>query len=47
MSQHQQVVIDYLQEKNRVLRKQLGSKRTCMNDDQRRRLDAKAKKLTF
>ena len=45
LSQPQQDVIDYLQEKNRVLRQQLGSKRLRLNDDQRRRLAVKAKKL--
>ena len=45
MSQQQQDVIDYLQEANRVLRKQLGNKRLHLNDDQRRRLAVKAKKL--
>ncbi len=38
-------VIDYLQEENRVLRQQLGSKQLRLGDDQRRRLAAKAKKL--
>jgi len=36
-------VIDYLHEQNRVLREQLGGKRLRLNDDQRRRLAAKAK----
>jgi putative transposase len=45
MSQQQQEVIGYLQEENRVLREQLGNKRLCLNDDQRRRLAVKAKKL--
>ena len=35
---NQQEVIDYLQEENRVLREQVGSKRLRLNDDQRRRL---------
>jgi hypothetical protein len=38
-------VIDYLEEENRLLRKQLGNKRLRLNDDQRRRLAVKAKKL--
>jgi putative transposase len=38
-------VIDYLQEENHVLRQQLGNKRLRLNDDQRRRLAAKAKML--
>src|SRR5437667_5612612 len=45
LNQQQQDVIDYLQEENRVLREQLGTKRLRLNDDQRRRLAVKAKKL--
>ena len=45
VNQHQRDVIDYLEEENRVLREQLGHKRLCLNDDQRRRLAVKAKKL--
>jgi transposase InsO family protein len=45
LGQHQRDVIDYLQEENRVLRQQLGTKRLRLSDDQRRRLAAKAKKL--
>jgi hypothetical protein len=45
LNQHQRDVIDYLEEENRVLREQLGSKRLRMNDDQRRRLAIEAKKL--
>jgi putative transposase len=45
LNQQQQDVIDYLQEENRVLREQLGCKRLRLNDDQRRRLAGKAKKL--
>ena len=45
LNQHQRDVIDYLEEENRVLREQLGNKRLRLNDDQRRRLAAKAKKL--
>jgi len=44
LNQHQRDVIDNLQEENRVLREQLGNKRLCLNDDQRRRLAVKAKK---
>src|SRR5436305_14020611 len=43
MNQRQLQVIDYLREENRVLREQLGGKRLRLNDDQRRRLAAKAK----
>lgn len=45
MSQQQQDVIVYLQGENRALREQLGIKRQRLNDDQRRRLAVKAKKL--
>src|SRR5882762_3806056 len=45
MNQHQQNVIKYLIEENRVLRKQIGCRRMRFNDNQRRRLAAKAKKL--
>jgi len=45
MNQRQLQVIDYLREENRVLREQLGGRRLWLNDDQRRRLAAKAKGL--
>jgi hypothetical protein len=45
LSQQQHEVIDDLQEENRVLREQLGSKRLRFNDEQRRRLAVKAKRL--
>ena len=45
MNQQQLQLIDYLGEENRVLREQLGEKRLRFNDDQRRRLAAKAKGL--
>jgi transposase InsO family protein len=45
MNQRQLQVIDYLREENRVLREQLGGRRLRLNDDQRRRLAAKAKGL--
>lgn len=45
LTQRQQDVIDYLQEENRVLRQQLGRRRLRLNDDQRRRLAVRAKKL--
>src|SRR6266852_6055961 len=45
MNQHQLHIIDYLREENRVLREQLGGRRVRLNDDQRRRLAAKAKGL--
>jgi putative transposase len=45
MNQHQLQMIVYLREENRVLRQQLGGRRLRFNDDQRRRLAAKAKGL--
>src|SRR6266849_6249250 len=45
MNQHQLQIIDYLREENRILREQLGGRRVRFNDDQRRRLAAKAKGL--
>ena len=45
MNQQQLQLIDYLREENRVLREQLAQKRLRFNDDQRRRLAAKAKGL--
>src|SRR5260370_11520792 len=45
MNVHQQHVIEYLMEENRVLREQIGNHRMRFNDNQRRRLAAKAKKL--
>jgi putative transposase len=43
MNRHQQQTMEYLCEENRVLREQLGDRRLRFNDDQRRRLAAKAK----
>ena len=45
MNQHQLQMIEYLREENRVLREQVGGRRLRFNDDQRRRLAAKAKGL--
>jgi len=45
MNQHQQRVVNYLIEENRVLREQIGARRMRFNDDQRCRLALKAKKL--
>ena len=42
MNQHQQHVIHYLIEENRVLREQIGGRRMRFSDDQRRRLAASA-----
>ena len=46
MNQHQHQVIEYLVEENRVLREQIGNQRIRFTDNQRRRLAAKAKKLS-
>ena len=45
LNRHQQDVIAYLVEENRVLKEQLKGKRLRLSDDQRRRLAAKAKRL--
>ena len=45
VNRHQQDVIAYLVEENRVLKEQLGGRRLRLTDDQRRRLAAKAKRL--
>jgi putative transposase len=45
MNQHQLQMIDYLREEKRILREQLGGRRLRLNDDQRRRLAVRAKKL--
>ena len=42
---HQQDVIAYLVEENRVLKEQLGGRKLRLTDDQRRRLAVKAKCL--
>jgi hypothetical protein len=41
VNRHQQAVIDYLLEENRVLRTAQGSRRPRLTDDQRRRLAVK------
>ena len=45
MNQRHLDAIDYLREENRVLREQLAERRLRLNDDQRRRLAAKARRL--
>ena len=37
--------IEYLREENRILREQLGGKRLCFTDAQRRRLAMRGKRL--
>ncbi len=45
LNQQQHDIIDYLREENKVLREQLGNRRLRLNDEQRRRLAVRAKKL--
>jgi putative transposase len=45
VNRHQQHVIDYLVEENRVLREQLAGRRVRLTDDQRRRLAAGGQRL--
>jgi putative transposase len=45
VNRHQQEVIDYLVEENRVLHEQLGDRRVRLNDDQRRRLAGRGQRL--
>lgn len=45
INRHQQAMIDYLHEENRILREKIGKKRIILNDDQRRRLAIKGKTL--
>jgi len=42
MNHQQQQVIDYLREENRVLRAHIGTRRLRFDDNQRRRLAARA-----
>jgi putative transposase len=45
VNRHQQHVIEYLIEENRVLKGQLTGRRLRLTDDQRRRLAAKGRRL--
>ena len=45
LNRHQQDVIEYLKEENRILREKLGKRRILLNDDQRRRLAVKGKTI--
>ncbi len=45
ISRHQDVVIEYLREENRVLKQQLGRRRLRLTDDQRRRLAVRGKAI--
>ncbi|MGB7489714.1 MAG: hypothetical protein WBN62_05220, partial [Thermoanaerobaculia bacterium] len=45
VNRHQQDIIAYLVEENRVLKEQLKGRKLRLSDEQRRRLAAKAKRL--
>ena len=45
VNRHQQHVIEYFVEENRILREQLRGRRARLTDDQRRRLAAKGQQL--
>ncbi len=45
INRQQQSIIEYLKTENRILKEQLGGKRTRFIDDQRRRLAVKGKEL--
>ena len=45
MNRHQQDVIEYLKEENKILREKLGTKRILLNDNQRMRLARPGKRL--
>jgi hypothetical protein len=45
VNRHQQEVIEYLVEENRVLKEQLSGRRLQLTDDQRRRLAVKGRRL--
>ena len=45
INRHQQQVIEYLVEENRVLKEQLKGRRLRLTDDQRRRLAVKGQRL--
>jgi hypothetical protein len=45
MNRHQQDMIEYLREENKILREKFGKRRIILNDDQRRRLAVRGKEL--
>ena len=45
INRQQQEMIEYLKEENKILREKFGKKRIILNNDQRRRLAIKGKKL--
>ena len=45
LNRHQEALIDYLREENRVLREQIGGRALRLTDAQRRRLAVRGQKL--
>ncbi|OHB44342.1 MAG: hypothetical protein A2Y13_09165 [Planctomycetes bacterium GWC2_45_44] len=45
MNRHQQDILEYLKEENKILREKFGKMRIILNDDQRRRLAVRGKEL--
>ncbi|MHC4855891.1 MAG: hypothetical protein ACYS72_05760 [Planctomycetota bacterium] len=45
VNRHQQDMIEYLKEENKILREKIGKKRILLNDSQRMRLARLGKKL--
>ena len=45
LNRHQQDVIEYLREENKILREKLGTKRILLNDNQRMRLARLGKRI--
>ena len=45
LNRHQQDVIEYLREENKILREKLGKKRIILNDNQRMRLARLGKRI--
>ncbi|RKY11952.1 MAG: hypothetical protein DRP65_02680 [Planctomycetota bacterium] len=45
LNRHQQDVIEYLKEENKILREKLGNKRILLNDSQKMRLSRLGKRL--
>ena len=45
LNRHQQDVIEYLREENKILHEKIGKKRIILNDNQRMRLARLGKKL--
>jgi putative transposase len=45
INRYQEEMMTYLKEENKILKEKIGKKRIILNDDQRRRLAIKGKKL--